>query len=72
VTSNIMLPLGGLLIVWFTGWVMCRNSTSDELGDSGTLFRVWRFSARFIAPVGILFVLLNAVGLIDWIRDRLA
>ncbi len=71
-TSNIMLPLGGLLIVWFTGWVMCRNSTSDELGDSGALFRVWRFSARFIAPVGILFVLLNAVGLIDWIRDRLA
>ena len=64
-TSNIMLPLGGLLIVWFAGWVMCRNSTSDELGNTGTTFKVWRFAARFLAPVGILFVLLNAVGLLN-------
>ena len=60
-TSNIMLPLGGLLIVIFAGWVMCRNSTSDELGSSGTLFKAWRVSARFIAPIGILLVLINAV-----------
>ena len=64
-TSNVMLPLGGLLIVWFAGWVMCGNSTADELGSSGTLFKVWRFSARFLAPIGILFVLLKAVGLLD-------
>ena len=60
-TSNIMLPLGGLLIVVFAGWVMCRNSTSDELGSSGTWYRAWRFLARFVAPVGILFVLANAI-----------
>jgi NSS family neurotransmitter:Na+ symporter len=60
-TSNIMLPFGGFLIVVFAGWVMCRNSTSDELGTAGTWFRAWRFLARFIAPVGILFVLANAV-----------
>ena len=64
-TSNIMLPLGGLLIVWFAGWIMCRNSTADELGNTGTIFKVWRFAARFLAPVGILFVLLNAVGLLN-------
>ena len=66
-TSNIMLPLGGLLIAVFAGWVMCRNSTSDELGNSGALFRSWRVLARFVAPIGILFVLLKAVGLLDWI-----
>ena len=60
-TSNIMLPLGGLLIVIFAGWVMCRNSTSDELGSSGTWYRAWRFLARFVAPIGILFVLVNAI-----------
>ena len=60
-TSNIMLPLGGLLIVIFAGWVMCRNSTSDELGSSGTWYRAWRFLARFVAPIGILFVLANAI-----------
>lgn len=60
-TSNIMLPLGGLLITIFAGWVMCRNSTSDELGSSGMLYKAWRLLARFIAPIGILFVLINAV-----------
>ncbi len=60
-TSNIMLPLGGLLIVVFAGWVMCRNSTSDELGTSGLWFSAWRVMARFIAPIGILLVLVNAV-----------
>jgi NSS family neurotransmitter:Na+ symporter len=56
-----MLPLGGLLITVFAGWVMCRNSTSDELGNSGGLFRSWRILARFVAPIGILLVLINAV-----------
>jgi NSS family neurotransmitter:Na+ symporter len=60
-TSNIMLPLGGFLITVFAGWVMCRNSTSDELGTSGGLFKSWRLLARFVAPIGILLVLLNAV-----------
>ena len=60
-TSNIFLPLGGLLIVIFAGWVMCRNSTSDELGNSGGLFKAWRILARYVAPIGILLVLINAV-----------
>jgi len=60
-TSNIMLPLGGLLIVIFAGWVMCRNSTADELGSSGSWFRTWRVLARVVAPIGILLVLINAV-----------
>jgi len=60
-TSNIMLPLGGLLITIFAGWVMCRNSTSDELGSSGSWYKMWRILARFIAPIGILIVLINAV-----------
>ncbi len=60
-TSNVMLPLGGLLIVLFAGWVMCRNSTADELGGSGGLYKAWRILARFVAPIGILLVLVNAV-----------
>ena len=71
-TSNIMLPLGGLLIAVFAGWVMCRNSTSDELGNSGALFKAWRLLARYVAPLGILFVLLKAVGLLDWIAGLFA
>lgn len=64
-TSNIMLPVGGLLISVFAGWVMCRNSTSEELGGAGSLYRVWRFLVRYVAPIGILFVFLNAIGILS-------
>ncbi|HSG59529.1 MAG TPA: sodium-dependent transporter [Woeseiaceae bacterium] len=63
-TSNVMLPLGGLFIVVFAGWVMCRNSTADELGGTGIVYKLWRFLARVVAPIGILFVFLKAVGLL--------
>jgi NSS family neurotransmitter:Na+ symporter len=63
-TSNIMLPLGGLLIVFFAGWIMCRNSSADELDpDAGPGYMSWRFAARFIAPVGVIVIFLNAIGL---------
>jgi NSS family neurotransmitter:Na+ symporter len=63
-TNNIMLPLGGLFIAVFAGWIMCRNSTAEELGGSGLFYKVWRILARFLVPVGILFVFLKAVGLL--------
>jgi NSS family neurotransmitter:Na+ symporter len=65
-TLNIMLPLGGLGITVFASWVMCRNSSADELGhDAGFSYQVWRFLARYIAPVGVILVFLNAIGVID-------
>ncbi len=63
-TSNVMLPLGGLIIAVFAGWIMCRNSSADELGGAGSLYKLWRVLTRYVAPVGILFVLLKAVGLL--------
>jgi NSS family neurotransmitter:Na+ symporter len=62
-TINIMLPLGGVLIAVFAGWIMCRNSTADELGGAGTFYKLWRLLARYVAPIGILFVFLKIVGL---------
>jgi NSS family neurotransmitter:Na+ symporter len=63
-TNNIMLPVGGLAIVGFAGWVMARNSTADEIDPAaGPGYRLWRFSARFVAPVAVVVVLLNALGL---------
>ena len=47
--------VGGFAIAIFAGWVMCANSTSDELDPAaGRGYRMWRVSARFIAPVAVL------------------
>ncbi len=64
ITSNVLLPLGGLLITIFAAWVMCRNSSADELGGAGTTYKMWRFLARYVAPVAILFIFLQAVGVL--------
>lgn len=64
-TNNIMLPLGGFAIVVFAGWFMASNSTADELDPvCGIRYRLWRFSARYLAPIAILLVMLNAVGIL--------
>ncbi|MFK7887619.1 MAG: sodium-dependent transporter [Gammaproteobacteria bacterium] len=55
--SSIMLPLCGFFIVIFAGWVMCRNSSSEELAiGTGLRFNLWRLLSRFIAPAAILFI----------------
>lgn len=64
-TANIMLPLGGLLMALFVGWVMRRQSSSDELQlNNGLVFKVWYFLVRFVAPIAVIVVFLNAIGLI--------
>jgi NSS family neurotransmitter:Na+ symporter len=63
-TTQVMMPLGGVLITVFAGWVMCRNSTAEELGGISLAYKIWRVLARYVAPIGILFVFLKAVGLL--------
>ncbi len=61
-TNNVMLPLGGLAMVVFAGWVMTRNSTSDELDPAaGSAYRMWRLMARYVAPAALLVVLIAAL-----------
>ena len=62
IASNIVLPLGGLAIAIFAGWVMARNSAADELDPTpGVWYRVWRLLAGFEAPAAVALILLNAV-----------
>ena len=64
VTNNLMLPLGGLFIAIFAGWVMCRNSTAEELGGAGSIYTIWRALVRYVVPVAVLFVFLKSSGLL--------
>ena len=64
--SNILLPLGGLFITIFAGWVMCKNSSSEELDiGTGPAYGAWRALARWLAPAAVLIVFLHATGLLS-------
>jgi len=66
--SKVMLPLGGLLIVVFLGWIMKASDVKDELSNGGVLkvklFNAFWFIIRFIAPVAISIIFLNSVGIL--------
>lgn len=58
--SNIMLPLGVIFLAIFAGWIMSRESTMEELGlEDGWVYRVWRFAARYLAPLVVTAVFLT-------------
>ena len=64
-TTNIMLPLGGLMIALFCGWVAHREMAFEELAMRSRFgFQLWWLLIRFVAPVGIVLVFLNAIGVI--------
>ena len=65
VTSSIMLPLGGLLLALFAGWVMSRESISEALGwEGGIRFKAWYFLIRYVSPAAIVLIFLQAMGVV--------
>ena len=63
-TSNWMPPLGGLRLL--PGWVLPARIRHSELSDlSGFAAGTWLFLVRFVAPILVIIVLLDKIGLID-------
>ena len=59
-STSIMLPLGGLLIAVFAGWIMKETQVRKELGmKSFALYMVWRAMVRIVAPLGVLAILIG-------------
>ena len=63
-TSNILLPMGGILITIYVSWLLSKEKVDSELKiKSGVLKAAWYFSARIIAPIAVILVMLNAIGI---------
>ena len=63
--SNVLLTVGGLLVVLFVGWKMPKADVFDELTNGGTkrrnvrLFNFFYFLIRYVAPVGVAVLILS-------------
>ncbi len=64
--SNVLLPLGGLLIVLFIGWYLGSSRTREEVSNENTLrvryFPAYIFLIKFVAPIAIAIVFLYGLG----------
>jgi neurotransmitter:Na+ symporter, NSS family len=62
--ANIMLPLGGLLIAIFSGWLMKTASSQDEFAMRPAAYKLWWVVIRYVSPLAVVAVFLHAVGII--------
>ena len=65
-SSNLMLPLDGLLLSLFVGYVWSRSDALDALTNGGTLHnlacaKAILFLCRYVTPILIVIILLNGL-----------
>ena len=62
-TANVMLPVGGVLIAIFVGFVMNQKIVRDELGaDSGLIFKAWRFVLRWVSTIAVSIIFIEGIS----------
>ena len=67
VSTNYMLPIGGLLTCLFVAWVMKENDKIEEFGSSGQMYKALKFVLRFVTPVAVLLVILHGLELLPFV-----
>lgn len=65
-SSAILLPLGGIFVAIFVGFVLdkevSRNAIVPHTGE--TFYKIWLFVIRYIAPISVVLIMLNELGII--------
>ncbi|BBA33641.1 sodium-dependent transporter family protein [Methylocaldum marinum] len=62
-TANFMLPLGGILVALFAGWIVMREVSEAEL-EMGAAYKYWQFAIRYISPLAVALVALSAIDVV--------
>ncbi|QEK10977.1 sodium-dependent transporter [Crassaminicella thermophila] len=69
VASNISLPLGGILVCIFVGWIWGTENAVKEITSNGLyVFKyngLYDFIIKFLAPAAIIVIFLNSTGLLS-------
>ncbi len=66
-TANLMLPLLGALIAWFTACRVPKPWLQAHLQFAPWLFNLWVFCLRWITPGAIIMIVLHSTGLLSFI-----
>ncbi len=67
-SSNVFMLLGGLFTAVFVGWFLDRRIITEQLTNKGRLnvpvMNYLMFCLRYVAPVAVVFIFLQLVGII--------
>ncbi len=65
ITAAIMLPLGGLIMAIFVGFIIEKQRIESIMKPQlGFAFEAWYFSLRYITPVAMFVVMLSLMGIL--------
>jgi neurotransmitter:Na+ symporter, NSS family len=64
VASNVILPIGGLVVTIFAGYAW--KSVGEEVGLKGFMFQLWMVLVRYVAPVFVIAIFLYSLGIISF------
>lgn len=71
-SGMVLLPLGGMLISIFAGWVLDRQLYREEVTNSGEIkapyFKLLIFALRYISPLAIGIVFLDQLGVFNFLK----
>jgi NSS family neurotransmitter:Na+ symporter len=79
IASNVMLPLGGLLIAIFVAWIWSYDRVLPALREGAEnlfdkypwVITFWKIFLKYLSPILIFLVLLHSIGLLDIILNLL-
>lgn len=55
--SNLLMPIGGILMAVIAGWLLQPKETQDELGLQSQAFKLWQFLVRVVSPIALIWLL---------------
>jgi len=78
VASNLLLPLGGLLMCIFVGWSWGERKAVAAVSDGASWFsqhwlaRVWIFLLRYVSPILVAGILAYSLKIVSFVDGRLS
>jgi NSS family neurotransmitter:Na+ symporter len=64
-TANLMLPVGGFCIAIFSGWVMKKHDSEQELNmPTDASYQIWKILISYVAPAAVFLVFLHVIGVL--------
>jgi NSS family neurotransmitter:Na+ symporter len=75
ISSDILLPIGGLLIAILVGWFTNKKDIHDELSNHGTLnnskiISIYLTILKIVTPVLLVILFLNVFGVFHYVTGN--
>jgi len=61
IVTAYLMPLGGLGAIMFASWLIPVAALKQAFGSEGVVFHGWLYTARVLAPAGVLWVFINGL-----------